>query len=267
MQFPDLKIQSALGVLAVPVDQLAVRDATIDRTLVSAFSADYNQTGGSTGTGEGSDEGLPLILESRGGQITITNNQATLDVTFYGGHQTDPDACRGFFGDKMLALLKAWNSVGARPVWANVMITLKASFGNEPDRAGAYIRDNLLAEAVTDDAVYDVKAQLGIRVANHYFINLSVSPYEAKQVRRNATGSSVTAVIRPWEGEVTDTGIDLNVETNNRLLADVLQRHSPVDADELREMNELSWDFVAHVATPFVRDGQLDLSRFQAVAS
>jgi len=268
--FSELKIQAAQGVLVVPVDQLAPRDETTDRALVAAFSSEYNQAAGPSASLGGAgqpDEGPPLVLESRGGQITVTRGQAALEVQFYGGHQKDADECRGYFAEKMLALLKAWNDVGARPVWATIIITLKASFGAEQDKAGAHMRDSYLADGLSDDAVYDLKAQLGIRVADHYFVNLGVSPYEAKQVKRSGLGASnLAAVIRPWEGEITDAGIDLVVEVNNRLRADVLRQHTRVDEDELREMNGLSWDFVAHVATPFVRDGELDLSHVQALA-
>lgn len=264
MPFTELKIHAAHGVLAVPVDQLAPRDEQADRALVAAFSSEYNHA--ALPKAVPPDEEPPLILESRGGPLVFTRVQADLEVQFYGGHQTSAELCRNYFGDKMLRLLKVWQEVGAQPVWATIVIALKAPFEEGSDNPGAHLRDTYLSDGLADSAVHDVKAQLGIRVAEHYFVNLAVSPYEAKQVTRTGTSNSVTGVIRPWEGDITETGIDLNVEVNNRLRANVLRQHSRVDADELREMNDLSWDLVAHTATPFIRDGQLDLSRVQAMA-
>lgn len=266
MPFSDLDIQAALGVLAVPVDNPAPRDEGADRAMVAAFSSEYTQASGSGAAGDPSGEAAPLVLESRGSQITIASSQAALDVKFYGGHQHDAGVSREYFGERLASLLDAWVAVGARPVWANIVINLKSVFGTAPDEAGAHIRDHFLAEGLANQAVYDLKAQIGIRVADHFFVNLGVSPYEAKQVKRTAAADAPAAtVIRPWEGEVTEAGIELNIEVNNRLRANVLRQHSAVDEEELREMNDLSWDFVTRVANPLVRDGQLDLSQLEAM--
>jgi hypothetical protein len=83
---------------------------------------------------------------------------------------------------------------------------------------------------------------------------------------RSGTAHTQPAVIRPWEGEVTDAGIELGVEVSNRLQAELLRRHSDVTLDELREMNNVAWDFVNHGATPFVSEGELDLAGIGALA-
>jgi hypothetical protein len=163
-------------------------------------------------------------------------------------------------------MLEVWQRVDARPVWATIVITLKASFGLEADKPGAHMRDHYLSDGLTDDTVHDVKMQLGIRVADRYFVNLALGPYESKQVVRNAQGNVISGVIRPWEGELTDAGIDLSIEVNDRLRANVLRRHSRVDADELQEMNNLAWDVTANTATSVVQDGTLNLSALQVVA-
>lgn len=265
MALPPLTYTSAHVVLNVPVDEPTPRTDEVAQQLAAALHGEFDAH---------LEQELPeiapaevpfLILPGRSMQIAFSQIQADMEIEFRDAYAERADLCRPHVGKKMTKLLEAWERVGARPVWQGLVVTLRASTKGQPE-AESHVRhmlDTHLRSGLASDALHDAKLQVGLRLMDRYFVTLALGHYEARSVQRQIIPGTASGPIRPWEGELTDEGLELTVDINNRYGALLVKKHTRVTSEEMQAMNDLGWQLVEHVAVPFANDGVLDLSAIQ----
>jgi hypothetical protein len=189
--------------------------------------------------------------------------QADIELQFHDHYETRGELCKTLVAERMERLLRAWGTVGAEPVWQGLVITLRAS----TDAAASHIFETQLQVDEDTDGLHDAKVQLGLRLRDKYFVNLTVGGYEHRTITREVTGAGgPLGPIRPWEGEVTEQGLALTVDINNRYGALVEKRHTVVDAEQIQAMNDLAWQIVEQVAKPYATEGVLNAAAIEEAA-
>jgi hypothetical protein len=266
MPIPPPKIKIAHGVLTVPVDEPVQRTPEVNRQLAAALHTEFPTTGDIELPDEAPDELPHLVLQGRSAQVAFSSIQADFEVRFFGELESSPTMCLDYVERKMLAIFHAWSAVGARPTWLGLVLTLHASTPDEDEPPGRLLLEKHLQPELADDSLHDVNLQLGLRVADHFFVTLGIGQYESRQITRQVAGGT-TGVIRPWEGEVTDAGIAVTVDVNNRLRAQLQRQFTRADEDEIRALNALAWGLAEHVVPRLLDDGVLDLSSAQGVVA
>lgn len=269
MPFPPLKIEMAHGVLGVPLDEPQPRSREAVEVLSAALRADFGASVQTIPVKDDATSDAPhLVLQSKASHVLFSRVQADFDVRFFGSHRGDPEACRIFVADKMSALLKAWAASGAQPVLAGMIITLHFEYPDDSDaRPAQHMLEELFAPGLASDAIRDAKMQLGLQVQDHFYLTLGIGTYQAQEVSRAMVQGTSNVVIRPWEAEVVEEGIELTVDVNNRLRAKSERKHTRVDEAELLRVNNLAWDAVNRIAVPLASEGVLDAAILeQAVA-
>ena len=208
------------------------------------------------------------MLQSKASHVLFSRIQADFEARFFGSHSTNPDACRAFVAEKMSALLKAWNANGAQPVLAGMIVTLRFVYDDDANiRPVQHMLEEHFSTGMASNAMNDAKLQLGLRVQDHFYLTIGIGTYESQEINRPVLPGLTTAVIRPWEAEVVEEGIEVTVDVNNRLRAKVERKHTRVDEGELLRVNDLAWDAVKRVAVPMARDGVLDTAALERVVA
>ena len=268
MTIQPLEYATAHAVLNVPVDKPTPRTNEVKDKLARFLQGLYTARAEQPLPDEAPAEVPFLILPGRSSQIAFSQTQADVEIEFHDHYTTKADLCRTLVGERMGRLLQAWQKVGAEPVWAGLVITLRASTAGQGDSSLRHMLDtHLRAELDGGDALHDAKLQLALRLSERYFVNLSVGHYEHRTIQRQVTGGGGTiGPIRPWEGEVTDEGLDLTIDINNRYGALLEKKHTDVTVDQLNAMNDLAWQIVERVAVPLATDGVLDLNALEQAA-
>lgn len=262
-----LKFTTAHGVLNVPVDEPTPRSDETRRTLADALQGEFELRAEGPLPDEAPPDVAFIVLPGHSTQIAFSQLQADIEIQFREAYERNAEMARGLVAEKIERLFHAWERVGARPVWEGLIVTLQASTMGQDESQVRHMLNTHLREGLDSDALHDAKLQLGLRLQDRYFATLSVGHYEARMVQRQVTpGMAVLGPIRPWEGELSDEGLELTVDVNNRYGALVERRHSRVTEDDLRALTNLTWELIEHVAIPFATDGVLDLSGIQRAA-
>jgi len=265
MPFPLQKIESAHGVISVQLDEPQPRTHEAARALIAALKDDFPSSTEQLPAEPDAPAELPfLVLQSKSSHALFSRVQADFEARFFGGHERDPEQCREFVGQKMAALLAAWVNGGAQPVMAGMIVTLRFVVPDDSDTpAVQHVLAKQLNADLSNDSISDAKIQLGLRLHDHFFLTLGVGTYEGRQVNRAILPGVSTAVIRPWDAELVEEGIEVTVDVNNRLRPQIERKHTRVDEDEVLRVNNLAWDVVKRIAVPLARDGMLDVSSLE----
>jgi hypothetical protein len=269
MPFPPLKIETAHGVIGVQLDEPQPRTKEASDALIAALRADFPSSVQQIPVQAGAPAEVPhLVLQSKSSHVLFSRVQADFEARFFGTHEADPEQCRGFVAEKMSALLAAWESGGAQPVMTGMIVTLHFVMPDDSDTpAVQHVLGKQLSADMSNEAVNEAKVQLGLRLHDHFFVTIGIGTYEGRQVNRAIVPGVSTAVIRPWDAELVEEGIEVTVDVNNRLRPQVEKKHTRVDQNEMLRVNNLAWDIVKRIAVPLARDGVLDISMLeQAVA-
>lgn len=265
MPFPPLKIESAHGVISVQLDEPQPRTGEASRALIAALKDDFPSSAEQIPVAPDAPAEVPfLVLQGKSSHALFSRVQADFEARFVGGYERDPEQCREFVGQKMNGLLAAWVNGGAQPVMAGVIVTMHFVMPGDGDvPAVRHVLEKQLNAQLASEAVNDAKIQLGLRLHDHFFLTLGVGTYEGRRVNRAISPGVSTAVIRPWDAELVEEGIEVTVDVNNRLRPQVEKKHSRVDQDEMLRVNNLAWDVVKRIAEPLARDGVLDVSTLE----
>lgn len=268
MPFPERPTYKvAHGVLGV--DQPLNRQPGLDEALIAALREEFPMVGPRQILPTEAPPNLPhLILQSTSSQVAISISQIDFEVRFYGDYATSLDLCDEYVRRKMTALLRGWQAIGAQPVLAGLVLTLGFSLMDEPDiEPATFMLEHHLRAEVPGPSVQDVKTHLGLRVADHLFVSLDMSTFEARQLMRPVLPGQQALVVRPWEGTIADAGIDVAIDVNNRLRAVTQERWDPVDEAELGRVLDMARFLTENSALPFVRDGELNVDAITAAVA
>jgi hypothetical protein len=263
MPLPPLKYTAAHGVLNLPVDKPTLRTEDVKSRLGQSLQGLYQGRAEQALPPEAPEEVPFLILPGRSSQIVFSQLQADIELEFHDHYETRGELCKTLVAERMERLLRAWGAVGGEPVWQGLVITLRAS----TDLAASHIFETHLRPDENSEGLHDAKVQLGLRLRDRYFVNLTIGQYEHRTITREVTGpGGPLGPIRPWEGEVTDRGLEVTVDINNRYGALVEKKHTVVDAEQMQAMNDLAWQIVEQVAKPYATDGVLNASAIEEAA-
>jgi hypothetical protein len=203
-----------------------------------------------------------LILQSTSSQLAVSALQTDLQVRFYGDFVDDVARCREYLSRKMGSVLQGWEAVDGHPAFIGLILTVHFPLSEDDEISPIpHILERHVRSEVDAGVVNDAKVQLTVRVADHYFVNLTVGNYESKRLDRPILpGPMTTIVISPWEGTVDERGIELTIDVNTRLRAVVERQHHRVDQAELDATLQLAERIVRDIGASYVETGELDLA-------
>jgi hypothetical protein len=262
MPLPPLKYATAHGVLNVPVDKPTPRSDDVNNKLGQSLQGLYQARAVQTLPTEAPQDASFLVLPGRSSQIAFSQLQADIELEFHDHYETKGELCKALVAERMERLLRAWSTVGAEPVWLGLVITLRTP----TDEAATHIFETLLRPDEGSESFHEAKVQLALRLRDRYFVTLTVGQYEHRTITREVGAGGPLGPIRPWEGEVTDRGLEVTVDINNRYGALVEKKHTVVDAEQIVAMNDVAWQIVEQVAKPYATDGVLNAAAIEEVA-
>jgi hypothetical protein len=252
MPLPPLKITTAQVTLNVPVDEPTPRD-TNAKTQLNQAVADVQTRLEPELVPETPPEVPFLILSGRSSQAQFSQIQADLSMEFFDHYQSSSELCRKLVAEKGATLIRAWARIEAQPVWEGIVIKLRAPM-NDPEDTPVHHLFATQLRADFDDCVREAKIQIALGLQDRYYATIAVNPYESRRVQVAGPRSEP---IRAWEGEVTERGVEVVVDVNNRYRAVLEKKFMRVTEADLVAMNDLAWQVVDEVATPFAREGEL----------
>jgi hypothetical protein len=263
MPMPQLKYTNAHVALNVPVDEPTPREREVKDRLAQVLAGDI-QARMEPESVEGAPPDAPfLLLSGRSSQFAFSQIQADVELEFYDAYLDSSELCRDLVEKKAKGLIKAWGRIDARPVWGGIVIKMRASMNDPDDTPARHVVDTQFRADYDGDALHEAKVQLVLRLQDRYFVTLAINPYENRRVQLAAPRSGP---IRPWEGDITDRGLEVTVDINNRYGGLVAKKFTRITEEGLAEMNALAWQVVDNVAIPFARDGELNLSTIHEAA-
>ena len=109
--------------------------------------------------------------------------------------------------------------------------------------------------------------QLGLRVADHYFVTLGLASYETRNINRPVLPGMQGVVHPTSEGVVSDSGLELTIDVDNRLAAVLQREHETVGGDVLHRILGLARVVTEQCAVPYARDGVVDLAAIAATVA
>ena len=174
-----------------------------------------------------------LVLQSTASRVAISAVGAEFETRFYGDFVRDYPQCRSYVRDKLVALLSAFRVTFAVDVsFLGIVLTETFSY-TASERPPIHLLRHHLRDGLAPEAtVQDVLLRVIVREADKYFISVSLSNYETKILERPVFAGQAVQV-KPWEGEVSDRGITVEVDVNNRLDAMMTRNDPTVDVEEL----------------------------------
>jgi len=268
MPLPDPNINGSHCNLTVLLDQPLPRTESTSTQLAARLSSEFPSPGPIVPLPPGAPDDLPhMILRSRSSEVTFSSVQANFEVRFYDDYRRSFTSTREFVLNKMRAILAAWESIGARPVFAEAHLSLQYSMHERPDLSGAaaHLVDTHLRNHIPPEHLQDARIVLGLHLADHYSIALNIGAFEARTITRQAVAGTRQSVVRPWEGTVTDSGLQLDITVNNRYYAVHRREHPRATIEELEAVVSLAWRFAEHHATPLMETGNIDVATLEGV--
>jgi hypothetical protein len=268
MTIPAFDIENAHLALTVPVDEPVDGGSNTVEKLSTALKGDY-QARLEPGVPEGAPVEIPFVMfQGNNSQFTFSRIQLDYEASFTGGHRKDFGQGKDFMAKKAARLLTAWERVDAHPVWESLAVTLHASTFTLDELAPLnHISETLLQHESSDDMLHGVNVNFGLRVLSRYNVSISVGEYERRNAQQQIHPGVAPKPIRPWETTLTDRGLQVVVEVNNRYGAMVEKKHSRVTEDELKFMNGLTWHIAEHVAVPLAQEGVLNTETLEQIVA
>jgi hypothetical protein len=268
MTIPILDIENAHLELTVPIDEPVAGSSNTVEELSAALKGDF-QARLEPGVSEGAPVQIPFVMfQGNNAQFTFSPIQLDYEASFTGGHRKDYSQCKDFMAKKAARLLAAWERVDAHPVWESLAVKLHASTFTLDELASLHhISETLLQHESSDDMLHDVNINFRLRVLGRYNVSIGVGEYERRNAQQQIRPGVAPKPIRPWETTLTDRGLEVVVEVNNRYGALVEKKHTRVTESELRFMNGLTWHIVEHVAVPLAQEGVLNTETLEQVVA
>ena len=202
-----------------------------------------------------------LALQSTASRLAISPVGSELETRFYGDdYVADADRCLQYLGRKLDAILAGWLAIERPPSFLGVVTTLNLSFADRDDlgRPAQFILERHLRQEIDPDNLQDAQLRLSLRAGETHFATLAVANYESRMYERPVFSGQQLLQVRPWEGRVDDTGIELTVDVNNKLALINQQGEVTVDADQLHETMALLRRIIERAPEDFVEQAALD---------
>ena len=216
--------------------------------------------------GQSSAPNAPLVLASKSSQLSIGPGQAEFGVGFFGGHLRSLEGAMGYLRKKLGTLLSTLNGVDAHVLTAGVVLVVQFPFdaGTSSEDVLRQLLESQIRGDVPVDDVADVQVRLGLKVSDTYYVSLMVNNYESRSFQQIATPASPVISIRPWEGDVTELGIQLVIDVNNRLAVRQAESDTALDEGQLSEILDVVAAVAAGAGPEFVHTGRISSADIEA---
>ena len=110
----------------------------------------------------------------------------------------------------------------------------------------------------------DAQVKLALKVRETYFAGLTLNNYELRKFERPIMPGITELRIRPWEGRVDETGLELVLDINNNLEARTKQADPEVTSEGVGAVVSLLREIATRVGPEFAETGSLSLERLEA---
>lgn len=270
MPLPDPNINGSHCALTGLLDQPLSRTESTSAQLVAALSSEFPSPGPIVPLPPGAPDDMPhMILRSRSSEAMFSSVQVDFEVRFYDDYRRSFASTREYVLGKMRAILAAWESIGARPVFAEAQLALQYSMHERQDlpRAAAHLVETQLRNQIPPENLQDARVVLGLHLADRYSVVLNIGAFEARTITRQAVAGTRQSVVRPWEGDITDSGLQLEIAVNNRYYAVRHREHPRVTVEELEAVVNLAWRFAERHAAALMETGSIDLATLEGVVA
>jgi hypothetical protein len=193
-------------------------------------------------------------------QMSVGMIQADVAMQF---DKADPARLIALVGPVLHAALNGLIAGGIEPANLGVVTTIQTSTLELPDFSA---RDHILTHHLHIDTdtshVTDVQARFNVGVADTFYVGLQISPYETRQVFRPLQ-PGVPLLVGGWEGEATDSGIQLLVDVNTFLEARRVGTPPTITEGRVTEMLKLSQTVVDDLAQTFISAARLPIDALE----
>lgn len=188
--------------------------------------------------------------------------QADFEVRFYGDYMSDVEKALEYVGRKLESIRQGLEAIDQTPTTIGVIATVHYSFKELDEGPAAHILRTHLRSDVDPELVQDAIARIALRVRDTYFVNLSVSNYEARVWQRPVfPGVNQTFAVKPWEGELQDVGVELGVDINNSLEGRVRGADAEVTEQGVRAVLAMLGRVATDAGSDFVGTGNVNLNQ------
>jgi hypothetical protein len=205
-----------------------------------------------------------LTLASTSSQLVVSSVQADFEVRFYGEYLDDINHGLEYVERKLTAVLAGFEAIDAPISQIGLVATLHFPFAGIEERPVDHILRTHLRATVDAADVQDAVARIAVKVRDTYFVNLTLSNYETRQLERPLLPGAQMLRIRPWEGRVEDTGLELVLDVNNNLEARTRQDDPVVTVDAVRAVSSLLREVATNTGPVFAETGEISMEQLTA---
>jgi hypothetical protein len=202
-----------------------------------------------------------LVLQSSTGssRVAMSPVGAEFDVRFYGDFSADRSQCFEYLRGKLGAAMSGWTALELQPAFFGLVVVANFSFADMNELPGEFLVSRHTRYEVAPEDLQDAVIRVSARVEDAYFLTLTLSNYETKTIERPVFPGMASVNVKPWEGDVAETGLQLTVDVNNRLTAITRQEDPTVDWEVVDQVVTLVERVAASAAGTFVETGTLNL--------
>ncbi len=251
-----------LGVQGVLGLSVLGRDQARDEQFIAAVRPEFENLQNRQVVGLDAPPQVPhLILASQSSQLSLSAAQAEFQVQFFGEYVDDVERALAYVERKLLAVFNGLETVGA----GSTAIGIVAKFHfpdqtGDPQTAPIHVLNTLTKTEIPSEDLEDASVKVAVRVRDTYFVHLAVSNYEMRQFEQAMRPGMQNLQIKPWTGTVTETGVDLTVDINNRLEARIKREDPKVTAEGVSAVIGLLSDVATNSGPKFAETGDVGLS-------
>jgi len=206
-----------------------------------------------------------LLLASTSSQVALSLAQADFEVRFYGDYLTDIGRGLEYVERKLTAVRSGLIAADLQPSTIGLVATLHFSFeeykGASP---AAYVQRTLLRTEVPLEELQDALARVAAKVRDTYFVTLTASNFESRVLERPIMPGTTAIRIRPWEGRVNDTGIELTIDINNTLEGRTQSEDPVVTEGGIRAVTQMLREIATTTGPGFVETGEVAVESLAA---
>jgi hypothetical protein len=202
-----------------------------------------------------------LLLASTSSQLAVAAAQVEFVVRFYGEYVRDVGRGLDYVERKLSTVLEGLAAADLPPSTLGIIGTFRyQGTGDEEANATSHILEAFTRSPVESADVQDAMVKVALRIRDTYFVNITVSNYEARMIERPIVPGMPIAV-KPWEGEVQERGIELTVDINNLLEARNAAGDTSVTAAGLTATTRLLREVATRTGPEYVASGSLSVEQ------
>lgn len=204
-----------------------------------------------------------LTMGGSSSQLALSAAQVDFEVRFYGDYVTDLDRGLAYVEQKIRAVLSAYQAIDVVPSMIGLVATLRFVTDSDIEPVNHMLTNHLRPE-VDGETVQDAQTKIVLKVRDTYFVGLTLGNYESRKFERPIMPGMTEIRIRPWEGEVEDSGLELTLDINNNLEARTKRADPEVTEEGIASVVSLLREIATTTGPEFAETGNLSLGQIEA---